>query len=226
MTRSVPGLFHGERPTREPGVGPNRLIGRKHCSVKELVPDRQGEAEVDILRPVEPVVDPMIIRADENPFEPPEAQVGVGVREGDDSPVDDEPNYRQGAVGNKDDSWDQGDEVRDVDQRVRTEDRQHIHVLLGVMELMEAPEHSDAVIRKVCKPVHRVHRHEDRRDRKPTWQHADLGQDEPWQGSTDDLRERERQRGDEGDDQRRVENRVDQILTVAAGENRSPLRRS
>ena len=85
MTRSVPGLFHGKRPTREPGVGPNRLFGRKHCSVKELVPDRQGEAEVDILRPVEPVVDPMIIRADENPFEPPEAQVGVGVREGDDS---------------------------------------------------------------------------------------------------------------------------------------------
>jgi len=42
-------VLDDERPTGKPGVGPDRLFGRKRRSVEHLIPDRQCEAKVDIL---------------------------------------------------------------------------------------------------------------------------------------------------------------------------------
>ena len=59
-------------------------------------------------------------------------------------------------------------EVRHVDQRMGAEDRQHAHVFLRVVELVEAPEHADPVIREVHEPVARVHGHDDQRRWRPS----------------------------------------------------------
>ena len=60
----------------KPGVGPDRVLGREHRAAEELVPDRQREAEVDVLGAVELVVDAVVVRAHEDPLEGSEAQAG------------------------------------------------------------------------------------------------------------------------------------------------------
>ena len=68
-----------------------------------------------------------------------------------------------------------------MNQRVGTEHRQHTHVLLRMVQLMEAPEHSDAMVRKMDKPVQAVHCNDDDGDRTPPRKCSDLRQDDPRQ---------------------------------------------
>ncbi len=143
-----------------------------------------------------------------------------------DAPVDDEQRRRQGPVGYENDAGDQGDEVRNVNERVRAEDREHVHVLLRVVQLVEAPEHPDAVVGQVGEPIARVHGDEDDGNSAPAWQGADPGQDEPGQRPPDDLGERQRQGRPQRHRDRRVQDRVEEILAVTAGEQRSALRRA
>ena len=89
MARSLTSLLDDQRPTRQTGVGPDRLLRREYRSVGKLIPNSEGEAEVDVLRPVEFVVNPVIVRADEDPFQRPESEVGVRVLERQDTGVDD-----------------------------------------------------------------------------------------------------------------------------------------
>ena len=194
--------------------------------MEELVPDRQREAEVDVLGSVQLVVDAVEVRADEDPIERSEPQVGVRMGEGDHGPVDDEERRRQRTVGQQHDRRDERDQVRDVNQGMRPEDGQDAHVLLGVVELVEAPQQEDAMVGEMGKPVAAVHRHEDHRRRGPTWQRVASRQDDPREGRAGDLGEREGERRHEGNDERRVEHREEEILTMTAGDQRSPLRRS
>ena len=71
MARSWRRVFDDERPTGQPGVRPDRRFGWEHGGAEDLIPDRQCEAEVDVLWSVELVVDPVIVRADEDPLEGP-----------------------------------------------------------------------------------------------------------------------------------------------------------
>ena len=130
MARELCRLFDGNRPTRETRIGPDRLFCREYGSVEELIPDRQREAEVDVLWSVQLVVDPVKVGADEDPSEWPEAQVGVRVSESDDPAVDGEHGYGQRTVGQEHDSRDQRNEVGNMNQGMGTKDRQHTHVLL------------------------------------------------------------------------------------------------
>ena len=78
-----------------------------------------------------------------------------------------------------------------MDQRVGTEHRQHIHVLLRMMQLVEAPEHSDAMVREMDKPVQTVHGDDDDGDRTPPRERADPGQDDPRETRSNHLHEGE-----------------------------------
>ena len=62
VTRAWPHLFDDQRSTRQSRVGPDRCFRREHRTVEELVPDRQREAEVDILGSVQLVVDAVKVR--------------------------------------------------------------------------------------------------------------------------------------------------------------------
>ena len=168
VSRSRRLLLDDQRSTRKAGVGPDRVLGREHGPAEELVPDREREAEVDVLRSVDLVVDAVVVRADEDPFEGSEAQPGVRVRERDDRAVDDEHRDRHHAVGEQHDAGEQRHEIRHVDERMGAEDGEHAHVLLRVVQLVEPPEHAGPVVREVHRPVAAVHGHDDQRDRRPT----------------------------------------------------------
>ena len=88
MARSLASLLDDQRPTRQTSVGPDRLVGREYRSMGKLIPNGQREAEVDVLAPFESVVNPVIVRAGEYPFQRPESEVGVRVLEGQDTAVD------------------------------------------------------------------------------------------------------------------------------------------
>src|SRR5437867_1627362 len=74
-------VLDDERPTLESGVGRDRRFCRKHGSVEELIPDRQREAQVDVLWAVDLVVNAVVVRADEDAFEGPETQPRIRVSE-------------------------------------------------------------------------------------------------------------------------------------------------
>jgi hypothetical protein len=57
--RPLSRLFNGQRPTRQPSVGPDGLRCREQRSTGELIPDRQRESEVHVLRAVQLVVNPL-----------------------------------------------------------------------------------------------------------------------------------------------------------------------
>ena len=57
MTRPRPRVFDDEWPTGQPGVRPDRRSGREHGGAEDLIPDRQCEAEVDVLWSVELMVE-------------------------------------------------------------------------------------------------------------------------------------------------------------------------
>jgi hypothetical protein len=225
VPRALRGLFDDQRPAGQTGVGPDRLGRREDGPAGQLVPDRQGEAEVDVLRAVQLMVDAVVVGADEDSLERPEAQVGVRVRERDDAAINHEQGCGQGTVGDEDDARDQGDEVGNVDERVRAEHREHVHVLLGMVQLVEAPEHSDTVVGQVGEPIAPVHGHKDHRDGTPARHGTDPGQDEPWDGSPDDLGEGEGQGCHERYRDGRVQERVEKVLAVTTSEQWSPLRR-
>ena len=69
--RSRTCLFDDQRAARQPSVDPDGRFRRKHGSVEELVPDRQSEAEVDILRSVQLVVNSVKVRTDEDSAQRP-----------------------------------------------------------------------------------------------------------------------------------------------------------
>ena len=105
------------------------------------------------------------------------------------------------------------------------EHRQHAHVFLRVVELMEAPEHADPVVRQVHEPVAPVHGHDDDGDGTPPRHRTDPGQHDPGGRGADDLHEREREPGHERHDDGRVQRRVEEVLAVPTGDQRSSLRR-
>ena len=191
--------------------------------MEELIPDRQRETKIYILWSVQLVVNAVKVRADEYPFERPEAQIGIRVRERDRCSVDDEKGGGQGTIGKEHDPRDQGDEVGDMNEGMRAKDREHAHILLGVVQLMEAPEHPDAVIRQMGKPIQPVHGNEDDDNRAPTRHRAELWQDDPWEAFAGNFRESETQRDYERHNEYRVEHRIEEVLAVTAGEERSPL---
>src|SRR5664280_656390 len=99
VTRSRGRLLHGDRTTRQSCVSPDGVLRREDRTTRELVPDGEGEAEIDVLSPHEPVMDSVIVRADEHATERAESQIGVRMLEGDDAGVDDEERRGYGAVG-------------------------------------------------------------------------------------------------------------------------------
>ena len=104
-------------------------------------------------------------------------------------------------------------------------DREHVHVLLRMVKLVEAPEHSDPMIGQVHGPVAPVHRHDDDGDRDPARHRVHLRQDDPRKEPANDLGERERQCRHERQHQGRVDHRDEQVMAVAASEEWSLLRR-
>ncbi len=81
-----------------------------------------------------------------------------------------------------------------MNQRMGAEDRQHAHVLLRVVQLVEAPQHLDAVIRQVHEPVASVHGHDDQRAMAPQRGTMPiLRQHDPREHRADDGHERERE---------------------------------
>ena len=216
-------LLDDERPAGEPGVGADRVLGGEHRGAEDLIPDRQREADVHVLRPVDLVVDPVVVRAHEDPLQGPEPQPGVRVGEGHDRCVHHEDGRGHGAVGEQHHAGNQREQVRHVDQRMRAEDGQHAHVFLRVVELVEAPEHPDPVIREVHEPVARVHRHDDHRDRAPARHRAHPGEDDPRGRRAEHRHERQRERGHERHEHGRVQHRVEEIVAIPAGEQRAAL---
>ncbi len=169
-------------------------------------------------------MDSVIVRADEHATERAESQIGVRMLEGDDAGVDDEERRGYGAVRQEDDPRDQGDQVRDVDERMSSKDRKDAHVLLGVVELMKAPHHAHAVIRQVREPVAPVHHHEDHADRQPARHETGPRQDDPRHRRAGDFGEGEGERRHERHDEGRVEHGVQEILSIATREERPALR--
>ena len=218
MSSARRALLDGEWPTGQSGVDSDRLVRGEHGPPGKLVPDRQGKSEVDVLTTLDPMVDAVIVRTAEDPVEGTEAQVRVRMFEGDDGGVADEQRRRHGAVGDEHDAGYQRDEVGHVDQWVRAKDRQHAHVLLRMMQLVESPHHPDLVVRQVRRPVARVHHDEDHRDREPTREEPVVRQDDPRQRSPGHFGEGQRERDDERHDERRVQHRVQQVLSIPAGE--------
>ena len=76
-------LFDDQRSPGQTRVGPDRRLRREHRTAEQLVPDRQREAEVDVLGSVQLVVDAVEVGADEDPLQRTEPQVGVRMRERD-----------------------------------------------------------------------------------------------------------------------------------------------
>src|SRR6516162_4066668 len=90
---------------------------------------------------------------------------------------------------------------------------------------MEAPQRAHAMVREMHEPVAPVHRYEYRGDRSPSRKNTHSWEDDPRERSARDRDERQRQRGHERDDQSRVHNGEQQIVSMAACDQRSPLRR-
>lgn len=123
VTRSLRALFNDKWASRQSGIGPDRLRIREHDSVKQLIPDGEGEAEVDILWPIEFVVNAVIVRTDEDSSKRSKAKVGIGVRERHDPAVRDEQHRRQRTVRNQDDPRHKCNQIGDMDERVRPKHR-------------------------------------------------------------------------------------------------------
>lgn len=147
--------------------------------MEELVPDGQRKSQVGVLGAVQLVVDAVVVRAHENPAQRAEPEIRVGVLKGDEPGIGDEHCERHGAIGQENDSRDQCEEIRDMDQRMRAKDGEHAHVLLRMVKLMKAPEHSNAVIRKMREPIAPVHRHKDHGDDGPTGNESEPRHDDP-----------------------------------------------
>ena len=104
-----------------------------------------------------------------------------------------------------------------MNERMSTKHRQHAHVLLRMVQLMEAPEHPHAVVGQMDEPIQTVHCHDDDGDHTPTGNRADPRQDDPRQTGPDHLREGECQGGHEWRDEGCIHHRIEKVLTVAAG---------
>ena len=99
MARSWRAVLDNERPSRQPGGEADRVARGKYRGAEQLIPDCEGEPEIDVLSPVDAVVDAMEVRADEDPSEHPEAEPDVRVRQCDGRTIEDEKCRRQRPVG-------------------------------------------------------------------------------------------------------------------------------
>ena len=90
---------------------------------------------------------------------------------------------------------------------MRAKDRQDVHVLLGMVEFVKAPQHPHSVVRQVNRPVAEVHHNEDGDDRPPARKHADSRQNDPWEASLNQRDKGEGERRDEGRHDERVHER-------------------
>src|SRR5665213_1497535 len=88
---------------------------------------------------------------------------------------------------------------------------------------MEPPKRPKAMIRKVPEPVAPVHRDEDRRNHESARNRTDPRERKPRQVGANEHRERKRERRHEGDDQRRIKDREQHVLTAPAGKQWSVL---
>ncbi len=202
MARPRAVLFDDQRSTGKAGVGPDRLRGREHRPAEQLVPDRQREAEVDVLGPVEQVMDAVEVRADEDPLQRAEAQAGVRVGEGDDRAVDDEQRRRQCAVGEE---HERRGSARPGTRRGSADAcGTPSSTLMSSCEWWSSWKRQSmphAVVGEVHEPVAPVHRHEDGGDRRRQRGTApDPRQHDPRHRRARDVRERQGQRGHERHD--------------------------
>ena len=106
------------------------------------------------------------------------------------------------------------------------EDGQHAHVLLRVVELVEAPQHPDAVVGEVHGPVAPVHRHDDHARSPPTAARRRSG---AGRSTGADVRHTCTNASvsavTSGTTSDRVHHREEEVVAVPAGEERPPLRR-
>ncbi len=94
-----------------------------------------------------------------------------------------------------------------------------------MVQLVEPPQHAHPVVGQVDEPVAPIHAHEDDGDHRGAWKEAQVRQDDPWDHPFGDLDEGEGERRHEGHDHAHVQNGVQDVLTMAAGEQRSALGR-
>ena len=218
MARPRCRLFHQQGPTRQPRIGPHGIGGGEHGGAEQLIPDGQREAKVDVLTSIQFVVDPVKVRTDEDPPEGSETEAGVRVGEGDDPPVEGEDGDRERTVREQHQAGEQRQEIGDVDEGMGAKDGEHVHVLLGMVKLVEPPEHSNTVIGEMHGPVATVHRHDDDGDGDPAGHRVHARQDDPRKEPANGFGERERQRGHQRKHQCRVDHRDQEIMAVAAGQ--------
>ena len=164
VARSRSRLFDRQGAACQPRVDPDRRCVGKDSPARELVPDRECEAQIDVLGAVSPVVDPVVVRAHQNAPQWAEAEVRVGVGERHEGRVADENRGRYRAVRQEDDARDQCHQIGHVQKRVGSKDGERVHVLLGMVQLVKSPQHAHPVIRQMDIPVQPVHAHEDRCD--------------------------------------------------------------
>ena len=89
-----------------------------------------------------------------------------------------------------------------MDQRVSTKHRQHAHILLRMVQLVETPEHSHPVVRKMDEPIQTVHCHDDDGDHTPTRNCPDLRQHDPRKAGANHSHEGQCQRSHQWSDER------------------------
>ncbi len=74
-----------------------------------------------------------------------------------------------------------------MDERMRAEHGHDVHVLLRMMKLVEAPEHTRPMVRQMDGPIAGIHGHEDRCDRQTTGDQAHPREDNPGKDLSNDL---------------------------------------
>ena len=142
VARPLRGLFDEQGASGQAGCSPDRILRRKHRGAEHLIPDTQRKAKVDVLGTVQSVMDSVKVRADDEPSDRPETQAGVRVGKCHDAGVEGQHRDRHRTVRDENDTGEKSDQIGHVDEWMGTKDCEHVHVLLGVVELVKAPERS------------------------------------------------------------------------------------
>ena len=113
-----------------------------------------------------------------------------------------------------------------MDQWMGAKHREHAHVLLRMVKLVETPEHAHAMVGQMGEPVASVHGNHYQGDHDPFGHDAGARDDDPRRHAARDFGERERQSGPEGNDERGVQERKQDVLSIAASEEGPTLGRA